>query len=87
MKTLASITLLLSFALSTTAFATCRLPNGQANDGTIGAAEMLLECGPNGSDPSEATALVAKYEVELAAPAALAAAPSTNIRPLIKAAY
>lgn len=83
MKTLASITLL-SLALSTQAFATCRLPNGQTNDGTLGAAEMLLECGPNGQDPSEAIAAVAKYEV---APAAPTIAPATTIQPLVKVAH
>jgi len=86
MKTLASITLL-SLALSTQAFATCRLPNGQTNDGTLGAAEMLLECGPNGQDPSEAIAAVAKYEAAPAAPAAPTLAPTTTIQSLVKVAH
>ena len=69
MKMLASITLL-CLVLSTPVLAACRLPNGQINDGTIGAAEMLSECGPNGQDLVEITAPVAKAEVILAAPAA-----------------
>lgn len=68
MKTLASITLL-SLVLSTPAFATCRLPNGESDDGTVGAVDMLPVCEPRAQKPSEAADPVAKYEAVLAAPA------------------
>lgn len=84
MKMLAKITLL-SLVLSTQAFATCRLPDGQTNDGTVGAAEMLPECASNSRDSYDATVPLAKYDAALAASAAPAAA-STTTRSLIKVA-
>ncbi len=60
---------LLSFTLSTPVFATCRMPSGKTSDGTLGAAEMLPECGPNGQDPSETSTSVAKQEIHLESPA------------------
>lgn len=82
MRMLANITLL-SLVLSTPAFATCRLPNGQTNDGTVGAAEMLPECASNSQDPYDATLPVAKND---AVPAAPAEAPSVTARSLVTVA-
>lgn len=82
MKMQATITLL-SLVLSTSAFATCRLPNGQINDGTVGAAEMLPECASNSQDSSGVALPIVKYD---AVPEAPAEAPLVTTTSLIRVA-
>ena len=56
MKTVILFLSLVALFSNSTAFATCVMPDGSSNDGTLSAPGMLPDCGPDGKDVPEVNA-------------------------------